>query len=125
MPTYILNEQSELSALDNGVQLAQTAAQLPTGDIGAAFAKMFISLVVLVVLLFVTYWFLKRLIRNRLQKGVGNASIQILEKKMISPKTMLYLIEVDQKKILFAESHLEIKRLEGFVERLEADSKAP
>ena len=33
---------------------------------------------------------------------------------MISPKTVLYLIEVDHKRILVAESHLEIKRLEGF-----------
>lgn len=88
--------------------------QMPSGDLGAAFAKMFLTLIALVILLFLSYWFLRRLIQNRLQKGVGAAAIQILEKRMISPKTTLYLIEVEHKKILVAESHLEIKRLEGF-----------
>ena len=77
---------------------------------------MFISLIVLVILLFVSYWFLRRLVQNRLQRGVGNAAIQILEKKMISPKTMLYLVKVEGKKVLVAESHLEIKPLAEFEE---------
>ncbi len=113
MSIYIPDEQGEITALDAAANIAQTAAFQP-GDLSAAFAKMLITLIVLVVLLFASYWFLRRLIQNRLQKGVGHSSIQILEKRMISPKTMLYLIEVDQKKILLAESHLEIKRLEGF-----------
>lgn len=89
-------------------------SQMPTGDLGAAFAKMFLSLAALVLLLLVSYWFLRRLIQNRLQKGGSNASIQVIEKRMISPKTTLYLIEAEGKKVLVAESHLEIKRLEGF-----------
>lgn len=104
-PMNVPNEQSELEALH------QATSQIPTGDLGAAFAKMLLSLVVIVLLLLVSYWFLKRLIQNRLQKGVGDASIHILEKRMLSPKTMLYLVEIDQKKILLAESQLEIKRL--------------
>ncbi len=47
-------------------------------------------------------------------KRVGSQSIQILEKRMISPKTMLYLIEAEGKQILIAESQLEVKRLESF-----------
>lgn len=112
MSIYVPDANGELTALDKAaVDVAQTTSQIPTGDLGAAFVKMFISLIVLVILLFVSYWFLRRLIQNRLQKGVGNAAIQILEKRMISAKTMLYLVEVDRKKILIAESHLEIKRL--------------
>ena len=101
---------------ENGIPspMMDSATQIPTGDLGAAFTKMFLTLTVLVILLFLSYWFLRKLIQRRLQKGVGDAEIQILEKRMISPKTMLYLIEVDKKKILIAESHLEIKRLEGF-----------
>ena len=83
-------------------------------DLGAAFMKMFLTLTALVVLLLVSYWFLRRLIQNRSQRGNVDAAIQILEKRMLSPKTMLYLIEVDHKKVLIAESHLEIKRLESF-----------
>ncbi len=108
------DEKGDLSALNNSVaSLTDTATQMP-GDLGAAFAKMFLTLIALVLLLGISYWFLRRLIQNRLQKGTGQLAIQIVEKRMISPKTMLYLIEVEGKKILIAESHLEIKRLEGF-----------
>lgn len=109
MSIYVPDEQGELTALDGAI-FSTGATQMP-GDLSASFAKMFISLIVLVALLFITYWFLRKLIQNRLQKGTKGGTIQILEKRMISPKTMLYLVEVDNKKVLLAESHLEIKRL--------------
>lgn len=87
---------------------------MPASDLGATFAKMMLTFGLLIFLLFGTYWVIKRLIRVRLQSGVGAPSIQVIEKKMISPKTMLYLVEVDNKKILIAESQLEIKRIESF-----------
>ena len=85
---------------------------LPPTDYGAALIKMILSLITIVVLLAVTFWFLRRLIQSRLRRGVGAESIQILEKKMISPKSILYLIEVEGQKVLLAESHLEIRRLQ-------------
>ena len=87
---------------------------VPPGDLSATFAKMLLTFVLLIVLLYGTYYVLRRLIRHRLQKGVGAPSIHVLEKKMISAKTMLYLIEVEGKKTLLAESHLEIKHLGDF-----------
>lgn len=89
-------------------------ASVPPGDLGTTFIKMMLTFAVLILLLFGTYWFIRRLVQMRLQKGVGKASIQILEKRMISAKTMLYLIEVENKKVLLAESQLEIKRIESF-----------
>ena len=112
MSIYVPDEQGELTQFESiGTQAADQLSALPVSDLGGAFTKMLVTLVALVALLFISYWLLRRLIQNRLQKGVGNGSIQILEKKMISPKTMLYLVEVDQKKILLAESQLEIKKL--------------
>lgn len=115
MPVYIPNENGELTTLEQTIleSTPQISANMPNGDLGAAFSKMFLSLFFLVLLLYVSYWFLKRMIQNRQQKSSGNASIQIIEKRMISAKTMLYLIEVENKRILIAESQLEIKRLEG------------
>ena len=88
-----------------------SVTQLPPSDIGATFIKMLLTFVVLIILLVATYWLIRKLIQDRNQRGVGTQSIQILEKRMISAKTMLYLVEVENKKILLAESHLEIKRL--------------
>lgn len=115
---FIPNEQGELATLENTPPAIETMDQhltsVPPGDYGATFVKMILTMVGLIALLALTFWFLRRLIQQRLQKGVGEQAIQILEKRMISPKTMLYLIEVEDKKILLAESHLEIKRLENF-----------
>jgi len=86
----------------------------PPNDLGMTFIKMIATFAFLICLLYGTYWFIRRLIQQRLQKGVGEQSIHILEKKMISTKTMLYLIEVEGKKTLLAESHLEIKHLESY-----------
>lgn len=106
------NEQEEW--IDPANQIAQSIPPLPSPDIGSAFLKMFLSLLVLILLLIISYRFLKRFMQNRFQKGSSAASIQILEKKMISPKTMLYVIKIDRKKILVAESHLDVRRLESF-----------
>jgi flagellar protein FliO/FliZ len=121
MSIYVPDENGELTALETAVvNTTESASQLPPNDLAVTFVKMLLTFVVLVGLLILSYWFLRRLIQNRLTKGVGDQSIQVLEKRMISPKTTLYLIEVENKRILIAESHLEIKRLEGLdPERLE------
>ena len=109
---FVPDDKGDLVALAGKV--AEAAPPMPPTDIGMTLIKMLLSLLAIALLLFVSYWFLKRLIQNRLQRGVGKQSIEILEKRMISPKTMLYLIQVENKKILFAESHLEVKTLETF-----------
>ncbi len=109
-------ENDELTAFQNTALAATdaTTQMLPPGEMGLSVVKMFLTLIVLIALLFLSYWLLRRFVQQRLQKGNREAAIQILEKRMLSPKTILYLVEVDQKKILLAESHLEIKRLETF-----------
>jgi flagellar biogenesis protein FliO len=110
---FIPDDKGDLVALAG--KIAETTAPLPPPtDLGMTLVKMLISLMALALLLFASYWFLKRLIQGRLQRGVGRQSIEIVEKRMISPKTMLYLIQVENKKILFAESHLEVKALDTF-----------
>jgi len=94
-----------------GSLLLQANTELPPGDYGVSFVKMFLTLIALIVLFGATVWFMRRLIRQRLERGTGEQLIQILEKKMISPKTMLYVVEIEGQKILLAESHLEIRRI--------------
>ena len=109
---FVPDDKGDLVAIAGPV--TDAAASLPPTDMGMTLIKMLLTLFGLVLLLYGTYWFLRRLIQNRLQRGVGQQSIDILEKRMISSKTMLYLVQVENKKILVAESHLEIKALESF-----------
>lgn len=109
---FASDDKGDLFALDSSMeQTLQGTADLPPGDFGAAFLKMILSMVVLIVLMGATVWLLRRLIQNRLQKGSNSQSIQVIEKRMISPKTTLYIIEVDHQRIVIAESHLEIKKI--------------
>ena len=110
---FVPNEEGEIAAAGLVEALPLAAAEVPVTDFGATIGKILFTFAALIALLFATFWFLRRLIQNRLQKGGGDAAIQVLEKRMISPKTMLYLVEIEGKKIVFAESHLEIRRLDA------------
>ena len=109
---FMANEKGDLDPL------TAPSIEIPplpsTEAYGAALIKMFLTMIAIIVLFCISYWFLKKLVNNRLQKGSETHAIQILEKRILSPKTMLYLVEVDNKKILLAESQLEIKKLESF-----------
>lgn len=108
---FVPDEKGDLTFQADAIQdLSSSAAS--SGDLGVAFFKMLLTFGALILLLFGTYWFLKRMIRQRALRGSGTNEIRVLERKMLSPKTMLYLVEVENKKILIAESHLEVRRLD-------------
>lgn len=105
-------DNADLSIADPiGNFLLQSSAEIPPGDYGVSFVKMFLTLIALIFLFSFTVWFLRKIIRQRMEKGVGYQMIQILEKKMISPKTMLYVVELEGQKILLAESQIEVRRI--------------
>ena len=76
-----------------------------------AFLKMFLALIALIVGIFLTVWLLKKLSQGKWAGGNSNRMIKILEKRPLSPKTMLYIIDVDGQQSVIAESQLEIKHL--------------
>jgi flagellar protein FliO/FliZ len=76
-----------------------------------AFLKMFLALIALVIGIFFTVWLLKKFAQGRWSQGNSNRSIKIIEKRPLSPKTMLYIIDVDGQQSVIAESQLEVKHL--------------
>jgi flagellar protein FliO/FliZ len=76
-----------------------------------AFLKMFLALIALVIGIFFTVWLLKKLAQGRWTQSNSNRSIKIIEKRPLSPKTMLYIIDVDGQQSVIAESQLEVKHL--------------
>ena len=77
----------------------------------ATLLKMLVTLGGLLALVFLTIWCLKKLKQGRLGGFGSQKKIIILEKKPLSPKTLLYFIELDGKKILLSESQVEVKML--------------
>lgn len=86
-------------------------APLPMEDYGAAFVKMIVMLIGILVLVILTAWMIKRYGQGKFGKFRGKESIQVLEKKPLSPKSILYLVEIEGTRLLIVESQLEVRPL--------------
>ena len=116
--TFIPDEKGNLQmqGQDLFAQNEEFFRELPTQDYQGAFIKMFVVLGLLLTLISVTIWLIKRLMKNRAEVANNHKIIQVIEKRILSPKSILYLIEVDNQKILISESQLEVRPLQNLSE---------
>lgn len=80
-----------------------------TSTYEAAFLKMVLVLIGILAFIFIVFFIFKRFAATRIKQSNHSRTIKILEKRAISPKSMLYLIEIGGQKMLIAESQLEIR----------------
>ncbi len=80
-----------------------------TSTYEAAFLKMILVLIGILAFIFIVFFIFKRFAATSIKQSNHSRTIKILEKRAISPKSMLYLIEIGGQKILIAESQLEIR----------------
>jgi flagellar biogenesis protein FliO len=80
-------------------------------DFNREMLKMLGALGAIIGLLFLTIYILKKVSTQRAFKAHRNASMEILERRALSPKSTLYLVEVEGKKTLIAESSVQITPL--------------
>lgn len=85
--------------------------QAATESYETAFIKTIVVLVGLLVLVILTVWMFKKISHGRLRSFNYLKSIKVIEKRPLSPKSMLYLIEVGGKQVLIAESQLEVRQV--------------
>ncbi len=104
-------EATPASPLDNFVFKTD---HIPSYE--ATFIKMLITLGGLLALVFLTIWIIRKASNGRFGSLGNQKKIIILEKKPLSPKTLLYLIELDGKKILISESQLEVRTISHPIE---------
>ena len=76
-----------------------------------ALAKIVGSLGLILAFVFFTLWMVRRLSHGRWQQGNQHRAIKILERRPLSPKTMLYLIEMNGEQVVVSESQLEVRVL--------------
>ena len=86
-----------------------SSIQKATESVETAFIKTIVVLVGLLILVILTVWMFKKISHGRLRSFNYMKSIKILEKRPLSPKSMLYLVEVGGKQVLLAESQLQVK----------------
>ncbi len=96
-------------------QLPEMTTEAPsamTGSYESAFIKMILALVGLILLFVISIWMLRRIGKFRFGGRGHSQVIRVVERCSISPKTVLFLVEIENKKVLIAESQLEVRRLE-------------
>lgn len=98
-PAHTLLPETQLPSLEEA-----------TDSYKSTFTKMLGSLLMLIAVLVATMWILKRINRGKFRFG-NSQHISIVEKRALSPKTVLYCLKVGGKEILISESQLEVRAL--------------
>jgi flagellar biosynthetic protein FliO len=68
------------------------------------FINMLTSLGLIIALIFIVSWILKRFLNTRIQQINTQSTIKIIERRALTPKTCIYLLEIEDKRIVIAES---------------------
>jgi flagellar protein FliO/FliZ len=109
------SEQPLPSESNQGVPPPLPSSKEMTTSYEGAFVRMLVTLTGLVLLVFATFWILRRLGKGKFRVSSGNG-INILERRALSPKSMLYILQIDNKKVLISESQVEVRALTSFEE---------
>lgn len=73
------------------------------------FVKTVVLLMVLIFLAFLFLWLFRKCTRGRFDPTHGSKGrVRILERRALSPKSMLYLVEVGDREIVLIESQLQV-----------------
>jgi flagellar biogenesis protein FliO len=96
----------------------------PNENYLASLTKMFFMVLILIALLILTVWLLKKFLNSRMHAASIGKAIQILEQRTISPKSILYLVEVDGEKFLIAESQVQVQKIESLKIPIEKNQNA-
>jgi flagellar biogenesis protein FliO len=86
------------------------------------FMNMLFILALLVGFMILASMMLKKMTHSRVTQINEQSLIKVLEARTLSPKSMLYLLKVEGKQLLIAESHGAVTHLATFSERYHFNS---
>lgn len=90
------------------------------------FINMLTTLGILVAIILIATWFLKKMVHGRMQQLNTTSEIKIIEKRLLTPKTSLYLVDIKGKGFILAESMNGVTSLGSYnIEEMENLPKKP
>ena len=107
-PTEVIAPETHIEA-SKTAPAEEARPTIPTYE--GAFFKMIVVLVSLLFIIFFFIWIMRRFTQHRIRLFNQAKHIKIIERRPLSPKTALYIIEIGEKRVLVAESQLEVKTL--------------
>lgn len=84
---------------------------------GELWSKTLLLLIVMLLILFVGTWYMKRFTGFKVKDSGTSSRIQLLEKRVISPKAVVYLLSIDGHKIALSETSSGIQVLHEITQR--------
>lgn len=100
---------TEPSAIELNTPTVPTEAS--TISYEGAFMRMILTLAGLIILIFLTIWVLRRLSQGRVGGNFSSRTIKVLERRALSHKSVLYVVEISRKKVVIVESQLEVRTI--------------
>ena len=75
---------------------------------------MMATLGLIISLILIVAWFLKRMLNSRQEQANATSLIKVIERRSLSPKTAIYLLEIEGKSVLISESHNGVTHLTDY-----------
>lgn len=103
-----------LPAFDNELPLPEElkpAEEHGNDRFMAELMNMLFTLGLIILLILGVSWVLKRMLNTRVQQINTTSLIKVLERRVLSPKTSIYVLEIDDVKLVIADSHNGVFRL--------------
>lgn len=116
---YFQDDSGNLVTAQEGIESETKASPMedfPTQNYQKAFYRMFGFMLGIVALIGLTYCLMKRFMNAKIQQANESKSIKILEKRVISPKSVLYLVEAEGRRVLISESQQEVRAIRNLDE---------
>lgn len=85
--------------------------EMPSSQFQKSFFRMLSLITAFILVIIFCFWIFRRIVHNKAKMANQSKSIKILEKRVLSPKSMLFLVEVEKEKVLIAESQVKVETL--------------
>lgn len=108
---YLSDDLALVNAIQDQISFQEI---FPPGNLKIEIAKMLLSLVFLLTMFGIGAWAFKKFVKSRGQVFSGSSIIKVLDKRALTPKTYIYLIQVANKILIIAENSEKTTMLSEF-----------
>ncbi len=84
---------------------------MPSNQFQKSFFRMLSLITAFILVIIFCFWIFRKIVHNKTKIANQSKSIKILEKRVLSPKSMLFLVEVEKEKVLIVESQVKVETI--------------
>lgn len=111
LPFFIFGEDASLPFPEPAA-----GSDIETSHFFYEFMKMFFILGAMVAVLLGISWYMKKLTNKRFDQVNDDSYIKVIERRSLSPRSMIYLLDIEGKSFIIGETPHGLVRLGEYVE---------